>query len=64
MNDHRVVAVDAEHADLKQAGAASRTDAHHEIVIKSPLRDGAADGVAHVLVSDCVLASRLRDPHH
>jgi len=63
MNDHRVIAVDAQHANLKQAAAASRTDAHR-IVIKSPLRDGVADGVAHVLVSDGVLASRLRDPHH
>ena len=64
MDDHRVIGVDAEHADLEQAAAASRTDAHREIVIQSPLRNGAADGVAHVLVSDCVLASRLRDPHH
>ena len=64
MNDHRVITVDAQHADLEQAAAASRTDAHHEIVIKSPLRDRVADGVAHVLVSDGVLASRLRDPHH
>ena len=64
MNDHRVITVDAQHADLKQVAAASRTDAHHEIVIKSPLRDRVADGVQDVLVSDGVLASRLRDPHH
>jgi len=64
MDDHRVIAVDAQNADLKQAAAASRTDAHREIVIKSPLRDRVANGVAHVLVSDFVFASRLRDPHH
>lgn len=63
MDDHRVITVDTEHADLEQVAAASRADAHREIVIKSPLRDGVADGVKHVLVSDGVLASHLRDPH-
>ncbi len=63
MDDHRVIAVDAQHADLKQVAAASRADAQREVVIQSPLRDGVADGVKRILVSDCVLASRLRDPH-
>jgi len=62
MNDHGVIGVDAEHADLEQVAAASRADAHREIVIESPLRDGDADGVQHVLVSDSVLPGRIRDP--
>jgi hypothetical protein len=44
MDDHGVVSVDAEHADLEQVATAGGTDAHHEIVIESPLRDGIADG--------------------
>jgi hypothetical protein len=45
LDDHGVVSVDAEQADLEQVAIAGGTDAHHEIVIESPLRDGIADGV-------------------
>lgn len=64
MDNHRIITVDAEHADLEQVAVASRADTHREVLIKSPLRDGIADSVQRVLVSDCVLSSRLRDPHH
>jgi hypothetical protein len=63
MDDHRVITVDAEYPDLEQVAVASRADTHREVLIKSPLRNGVADGVQRVLVSDSVLPSRLRDPH-
>lgn len=39
------------------------TDAHREVVIELPLRDGVADCVEHVVVCDAVLSSALRDAH-
>ncbi len=63
MNDHWVVGVDTEYANLKQITIASGTDAHREVIIESPLGDCIADGVGHVLVSDAVLPSCLRDTH-
>lgn len=64
MDDHGVVGVDAEYADLEQIAVASGPDAHREIVIESPLGDCVADGVGHVFVSDAVLPSCLRDTHY
>ncbi len=56
VDDHGVIAVDAEHADFEQIADASRTDAHREVVIEPPLGDGVTDGMKHVFVSDSVLA--------
>jgi hypothetical protein len=63
VDNHRVVSVDAEHTDLQQVAIAGGTNAHREVVIELPLRDGIANGVKHVLVSDAVLSSCLRGPH-
>jgi hypothetical protein len=63
VDDHGVIGVDPEYADLEQITVASGTDAHREILIEAPLGDCVADGVGHVLVSDAVLASCLRDTH-
>ncbi len=52
MNDHRVIGIDAQHADLQQVAVASRADTHREVVIQSPLRDRVANGVQCVLVPD------------
>jgi len=40
MDNHRIVSVDAQHADLEQIAVAGGTDAHHEVVIELPLGDG------------------------
>lgn len=63
MDDHGIVGVDAEQADLQQVAVAAGTDAHHEVVIQLPLCDGVADCVEHVVVCDAVLSSGLRDTH-
>ncbi len=63
MDDHRIVSVNAQHADLEQIAVAGGTDAHREVVIELPLGDGVADGVRHVFVGDGVLPSGLRDAH-
>ncbi len=63
MDYHRVVRIDAEHANLEQVTIASGTEAHHEVVIESPLCDGIANGVKHVHISDAMLPSCLHDPH-
>jgi hypothetical protein len=63
VDDHGIVGVDAEDADLKQVAIVGGTDAHREVVIELPLRDGVADRVEHVVVCDAVLSSRLRDTH-
>jgi len=63
VNNHRVVSVGSEHADFEQVPVASGTDAHHEVVIEAPLRDGIADGVQRVFVSDSVTPRGLRDSH-
>lgn len=63
MDDHRVVGVDAEHADLRQITVAARTDAHREVIVEQPLGDGVANRVKHVFVSDVVLVSCMRDTH-
>jgi hypothetical protein len=63
VDDHGVVSVDAEHANLEQFAIVGRTDAHREVVIESPLGDGVTRGVEHVLVSDVVLPSCLPDTH-
>jgi hypothetical protein len=36
MDDHRIVSVDAQHADLEQLVGAGGTDAHREVVIELP----------------------------
>ena len=61
MDDHWVVGVDAEYANLEQITIASGTNTHREVVIESPLGDCVADGVGHVLISDAVLSSCPRD---
>jgi len=63
VDDHRVVSVDPEHADFEQVTVACGTDAHREVVIEPPLRDGVANGVEHVLVSEFVLPGGVRDSH-
>jgi hypothetical protein len=63
VHDHGVVSVDAEHADLQQVAIACRANTHREVVIESPLPDGVANGVTHILVCDPMLSSRLCDPH-
>jgi hypothetical protein len=63
MNDHWVVGVDTEYANLEQIAIASGTNPHREVVIESPLGDCVTDGVGHVLVSDAVLLGCLRDTH-
>lgn len=60
MDDHWVASVNPEHADFEQVPVACGTDAHREVVIEPPLRDGVANGVEHVLVSDSVLPGGLR----
>jgi hypothetical protein len=61
MNDDGVVSVDAEHADLRQSAIARTTDAHRELVIKLPLRDGIPDSVRHLFVGDVVLPGGRRN---
>lgn len=39
------------------------TDAHREVVVQLPLRDGVASRVEHVVVCDVVLSGGLRDAH-
>lgn len=63
MDDHGIVGIDAEDADLKQFAIVGGPHAHREIVIEMPLRDGVADRVEHVVICDAVLSSRLRDAH-
>lgn len=63
MDDHRVIGVDAKYADLEQIAIVGGADAHREVIIELPLGDGVASGVEHVLVSDAVLPSCLRDAH-
>jgi hypothetical protein len=63
VDDHGVVGVDAEDADLEQIAIVGGTDAHREVVIELPLGDGVADRVEHVVVCDAVLSSGLRDTH-
>jgi len=40
VEDHGVVGVDASDADLKQVAIVGGADAHREVVIELPLRDG------------------------
>jgi hypothetical protein len=63
VDDYGVVSVDAKDADLQQVAVMGGADAHREVVIEAPLGDGVAGGVEHVLVSDAVLVSWLRDTH-
>jgi len=63
VDDHGIVGVDAEDADLKKVAIVGGTHAHREVVIEVPLRDGVADRMEHVVVCDVVLSSRLRDAH-
>jgi hypothetical protein len=63
VDDHGVVGVDSKYADLKQVAIVRGTDAHREVVIELPLGDSVAGGMEHVLVSDAVLPSCLRDTH-
>ena len=50
MDDHGVVGVDTEDADLKQVAIVGGANAHREVVIELPLSDGVADRVEHVVV--------------
>jgi len=61
VDDHGIVGINAEDADLEQIAGMGRADTHREVVIESPLGDGVAGGMKHVLVSDAVLPSCLRD---
>jgi hypothetical protein len=40
VDDHGIVAVDTEDADLEQVAIVGGTNAHREVVIELPLRDG------------------------
>jgi hypothetical protein len=64
MDNHGVVSLDAKDADLQQSAIVRGTDTHREVVIESPLGYAVAGGTKHVLVSDVVLPSCLRDTHH
>jgi hypothetical protein len=57
VDDHRVVGVDAKYSVMSEAGT------HRKVVIESPLGNGVAGGMEHVLVSDAVFPSCLRDAH-
>jgi hypothetical protein len=63
MDDHRIVSVDAQHADLEQIAVAGGTDAHREVFIELSLDDGVADGVRHIFVGDAMLSGGLRVAH-
>jgi hypothetical protein len=64
VDDYGIVGVNAKDADLKQITVVGGADAHCEVVIESPLGDGVAGGMEHVLVSDAVPPGCLRDTHH
>jgi hypothetical protein len=63
VDDHGIISVDAQHADLEQIAVAAGTNAHREVVIELPLSDGVADGVGHIFVGYAVLSRCLRDAH-
>jgi hypothetical protein len=63
VDDHGIVGINTEDADLKQITVVGWADTHREVVIESPLGDGGAGGMEHVLISDAVLPSCLRDAH-
>lgn len=63
VDDHGIVGVDAEYADLQHVAVMGGTDAHREVVVQLPLRDGVTSRVKHVVVCDAVLSSSLRDAH-
>lgn len=55
VDDDGIVCVDTEDADLQQVAVSGGTDAHREVVIQLPLRDGVASRVEQVVVCDVVL---------
>jgi hypothetical protein len=63
VDDHGVIGVDAKNTDLQQVAVAGGADTHREVVIELPLGNGVTDRVKHVLISDAVLPSCLRNSH-
>ena len=63
MNDHGVISVEVQNADLQQGASGGGSDEHGQILVQFESPRRVAHGVPDVLVGDSVISRRVADPH-